>query len=65
MTTSYIKKLLKAVALLRKARPIVCRARCDCRETVPPGVRGWVHTAECAYTLSKKWRADLAAFEKG
>ena len=56
-------QLLNAVALLRKARPIVYRARCDCRGTP---VKGGVstHTAECTYTLSKKWLADLAAFEK-
>ena len=55
-------QLLKAIALLRKASPIVYRARCDCRDAV----RGvWTHTAECAYALSKKWLADLAAFKKG
>ena len=56
-------QLLNVVALLRKARPIVCRARCDCRAPVKGGVL--THTAECTYTLSKKWLADLAAFKKG
>ena len=58
-------QLLNVVALLRKARPIVYFAHCDCRGTLVYSSGVSTHTAECTYTLSKKWLADLAAFKKG